>query len=337
MKKKIIIIVSIIVVLVLAVGGAYLIDKNRMTNNKPVIFSTWGYDYAPTIEQDDITEKVPNILEINTTENTTTASIETKENETIFIDLLDGWKYEVSAESTDRYDYAIKFFTANESNKMTLYAYKDMFGVCGTELEMKDITLYDGNIAGVGFYDGSERWTFINFGNNIVMQNEGLTLEDSNEALSMVKTIKFVNTHPGNIVNFDGDNEKVEDEKKTTEEAKLYINEIPLTEIIMSEDGQRIAYRKNSSSLYVSNVDGSNEKLLLKSINKGEKEETTGYIPKKFIDNNKILYTCIGWEHEKGCGIIEIDTGKNVYYENGNNVRYYYDESEEKIISMSVE
>ena len=46
MKKKIIIIVSIIVVLALAVGGAYLIDRNRMANNKPVIFSTWGYDYA---------------------------------------------------------------------------------------------------------------------------------------------------------------------------------------------------------------------------------------------------------------------------------------------------
>ena len=50
MKKKIIIIVSIIVVLALAVGGAYLIDKNRMDNNKPVIFSTWGYDYAPPEE-----------------------------------------------------------------------------------------------------------------------------------------------------------------------------------------------------------------------------------------------------------------------------------------------
>lgn len=47
MKKKIIIIVSIIVVLVLAVGSAYLIDKSRMANNKPVIFSTWGYQYAP--------------------------------------------------------------------------------------------------------------------------------------------------------------------------------------------------------------------------------------------------------------------------------------------------
>ena len=47
MKKKITIIVSIIVVLIIAVGGAYLIDKNRMANNKPVIFSTWGYEYAP--------------------------------------------------------------------------------------------------------------------------------------------------------------------------------------------------------------------------------------------------------------------------------------------------
>jgi len=43
MKNKIIIILSIIIVLVLAVGGAYLIDKNCMSKNKPVIFSTWGY------------------------------------------------------------------------------------------------------------------------------------------------------------------------------------------------------------------------------------------------------------------------------------------------------
>ena len=42
MKKKIIILVSVIVVLALALGGMFLIDKNRMNNNKPVIFSTWG-------------------------------------------------------------------------------------------------------------------------------------------------------------------------------------------------------------------------------------------------------------------------------------------------------
>lgn len=100
--------------------------------------------------------------------------------------------------------------------------------------------------------------------------------------------------------------------------------------IIVSEDEQRITYRKDTSSLYVSNIDGSNEKLLLESIYNGEHPETTGYIPAKFIDN-KILYTCIGWENIKGCGIIEIDTGKNVYYENGYQAGCYYDEKENSI------
>ena len=53
MKKKIIIVISIIAVLILALGNAYLIDKSRMDNNKPVVFSTWGYDYA-------VPEKKPN-------------------------------------------------------------------------------------------------------------------------------------------------------------------------------------------------------------------------------------------------------------------------------------
>ena len=65
MKKKIIIIVSIIVVLALAVGGAYLIDKNRMDNNKPVIFSTWGYDYAPP----EVLGEIVKIIDRTVTEN----------------------------------------------------------------------------------------------------------------------------------------------------------------------------------------------------------------------------------------------------------------------------
>ena len=65
MKKKIIIIVSIIVVLVLAVGGAYLIDKNRMDNNKSVIFSTWGYDYAPP----EVLGEIVKIIDRTVTEN----------------------------------------------------------------------------------------------------------------------------------------------------------------------------------------------------------------------------------------------------------------------------
>ena len=125
---------------------------------------------------------------------------------------------------------------------------------------------------------------------------------------------------------------------KSIENSSLKIEDlVDGSDIVISVDKQRVAYRKNSSSLYIANIDGSNEKLLLKSINNGESSETTGYIPQKFIDNNKLLYTCIGWEDEKGCGIIEIDSGKNDYYENGNNVRYYYDEYEKKVMPSVVE
>ena len=72
------------------------------------------------------------------------------------------------------------------------------------------------------------------------------------------------------------------------------------TDIKVSEDEKKITYRKDSSSLYISNLDGSNEKLLLKSIQKGEHPDTTGYVPVGFIENNKILYTCIGYEQTKG-------------------------------------
>ena len=67
MKKKIIIILSIIVILALAVGEAYLIDKNRMDNNKPVIFSTWGYQYAPP----EVLGEIVKIIDRTVTENLT--------------------------------------------------------------------------------------------------------------------------------------------------------------------------------------------------------------------------------------------------------------------------
>ncbi len=45
--KKIVVPIVIIVTLALFIGFAYAIDMNRMESNKPVVFSTWGYDYSP--------------------------------------------------------------------------------------------------------------------------------------------------------------------------------------------------------------------------------------------------------------------------------------------------
>jgi len=53
MKKKICIAILIICLLGIIVLGMYVIDRIRMKNNKPVIFSTWGYQYVPPISEDE--------------------------------------------------------------------------------------------------------------------------------------------------------------------------------------------------------------------------------------------------------------------------------------------
>lgn len=50
MKKKICIAILIICLLGVIVFGMYVIDRIRMKNNKPVIFSNWGYSYVPPID-----------------------------------------------------------------------------------------------------------------------------------------------------------------------------------------------------------------------------------------------------------------------------------------------
>lgn len=47
MKKKIVLILAVIIFVALIIGTMYYIDMNRINNNRPVVFSTWGYDYAP--------------------------------------------------------------------------------------------------------------------------------------------------------------------------------------------------------------------------------------------------------------------------------------------------
>ena len=48
MKKSTKIILAILIIIMIVICTMYVIDLNRMKNNKPVIFSTWGKKYAPT-------------------------------------------------------------------------------------------------------------------------------------------------------------------------------------------------------------------------------------------------------------------------------------------------
>jgi len=50
MKLVFKIIIGIILLFMFSVATMFVIDINRIRNNKPVIFSTWGYSYAPVID-----------------------------------------------------------------------------------------------------------------------------------------------------------------------------------------------------------------------------------------------------------------------------------------------
>jgi len=49
MKKKILIVALVVCFIGIILYGMYLIDMNRMKNNKSLIFSNWGYSYVPPI------------------------------------------------------------------------------------------------------------------------------------------------------------------------------------------------------------------------------------------------------------------------------------------------
>ena len=53
MKKTIAAVLCLAVGALAVFGVLYIIDNNRMDNNQPVLFSTWGYDYAPPEENPD--------------------------------------------------------------------------------------------------------------------------------------------------------------------------------------------------------------------------------------------------------------------------------------------
>ena len=50
MKKKIFIVILAVCLIGIIIFGMYVTDRIRMKNNKPVVFSTWGYQYVAPID-----------------------------------------------------------------------------------------------------------------------------------------------------------------------------------------------------------------------------------------------------------------------------------------------
>ena len=83
----------------------------------------------------------------------------------IRIGLLKGWSaraYGVDDKELFSADYGIQFFREGEKKQFIEVGVQKNFGVCGTGLETKEVTLA-GDTAWVGYYDGSKLWSYVCF------------------------------------------------------------------------------------------------------------------------------------------------------------------------------
>lgn len=81
------------------------------------------------------------------------------------VTLPEGWTYDACPEGSDQLrvgDYGIHFYPENAAEGFIELCYVDFFGVCGTGLEQKKVTLA-GDEANIGTYDHGDIWDFVSF------------------------------------------------------------------------------------------------------------------------------------------------------------------------------
>lgn len=187
MKKKILIVLSVIALIIVILGTMYLIDRKRMKDNKPVIFSDWGYIYTPPVSTNSS----------NPTINVENNYSKTIDNITIELNIPNDWHYEELPrnEENDFYKFALKLYKSDSNKNAILYYYHNQFGVCGTGRTDKKMYLNNGAEAGIGYYDNSKVWSDISFyplNTNIAFLNGGLEGNEAQEVLDFVKTIRII-------------------------------------------------------------------------------------------------------------------------------------------------
>lgn len=187
MKKKILIALLVILLIALILGAMYLIDRKRMKDNRPVVFSTWGYSYTPPVSTHSS----------NPTINIENNYSKTIDNITIELNIPSDWHYEelLRNEENDFYEFALKLYKSDTNKNAILYYYTDLFGVCGTGRTNKKVILNNGTEANIGYYDNSQAWRDISFyqiNPKIAFINSGLEDSEAQEVLEFVKTIKII-------------------------------------------------------------------------------------------------------------------------------------------------
>lgn len=194
MMKKIAI---ILVVTAIVIASAYLIDMNRMKNDKEVVFSTWGHKYTTSVKSGDKTSTPTLEGNKNIVSKQETTEVEfKKDNYTLSIALPTDWNYELLEADGNASEGGIKIYTsdANKYARICLYGERKM-GVCGTDLTEKEAITNDGASITVGYYGDSKDWTFVctepKYNYVVWAFNERLEEDESEKALEIVKTMKL--------------------------------------------------------------------------------------------------------------------------------------------------
>ena len=82
----------------------------------------------------------------------------------IVVQLPADWQWEVDEITEDAFAMGINFRPGTETEGwLRLRYWPGKFGVCGTGLEETEVTFANGLRGRMGFYDGSEKWSFISF------------------------------------------------------------------------------------------------------------------------------------------------------------------------------
>ena len=181
-NKKIFVGILIVLIIVIGVFVVYKITKRNVTNRERVNF---------TVE--NISSSAVKTLNNKKDEKNYYKEID---NVRLELDIPSEWKYEeiLQNEENDFYKYALKLYKNKETQYAMLYFYNNQFGVCGTGRISKNIILNNGKEATIGYYDENKNWadiSFYNINKNIAVINYGLTDEDADEVIEVIKTLNI--------------------------------------------------------------------------------------------------------------------------------------------------
>lgn len=109
--RKVIISIVIILLPIITVLSCFSIDLNRMRNNKPVVFSTWGFDYCPPINLSD------EMLEI-TAENYLAKTLDKIHNDEKYFIAMKVYKIEEKRINEFETQYILYSWVRAESRRM---------------------------------------------------------------------------------------------------------------------------------------------------------------------------------------------------------------------------